>query len=161
MSNDPPPILIAAFGNEMAADDAFGHLVAEVLRVEAPPELDILSLGMKPASLFDHLADRRALCVIDAAHADDLPPGTLLEIDFFAPNRPRLAHDTALSTHGLSVADELELAKQLGLCPEQVRLVAVIADSVEIGRPPSEPVLQQVPAAVERIVAWANMLLQK
>ena len=189
-ANDPPPILIAAYGNEMAADDAFGHLVAEALRAKAPAGLEIVSLGMKPVSLMDHLADRRALCVVDAARVDDLPAGTLLDIDdpfslwervrvragseqdnssfTSAPNPSpkgrgefpaiRLIHDATLSTHGLSVADELHLAKQLDLCPRQVRLVAVVVQSVEVGRPISGPVLQQVPVAVDRILGWASKL---
>ena len=71
----------------------------------------------------------------------------------------RLVHDTALSTHGLAIADELELARRLGICPGDVRLVAVVAESVEVGRSASDAVLGQVPVAASRIVQWANRLL--
>jgi hydrogenase maturation protease len=122
------PILVAAFGNEMAADDAFGPRVAEAVRIMAIPGVEVVTLGMKPAGLLDQLADRRALCVVDAARCDGEPVGTLLDLDFFDANRPALVHDGALSTHGLSVAQEIELAQRLGLCPEEVRLVAVAAE---------------------------------
>ena len=69
-----------------------------------------------------------------------------------------LVHDGPLSTHGLSVADELGLARRLGMCPEDVWLVAVVAESLEIGRPASDAILRQVPAAAGRIADWAGRL---
>ena len=143
--NDPLPILVAAYGNDMAADDSFGPLVAEAVRAMAIPGVEVVSLGMKPASLLDYLADRRAVCVVDAARCDGLPVGMLIDADFFDADRPPLVHDASLSTHGLSVADELALAQRLGISPKDVRLVAVVAGSVEIGRTPSHEVLRQVP----------------
>ena len=160
MLSDPLPILVAAYGNDMAADDAFGPLVAEAVRAMALSGVEVVSLGMKPASLLDHLADRRAVCVVDAARCDGAPVGTLIDADFFAADRPPLVHDASLSTHGLSVADELELARRLGLIPEHVRLVAVVAGSVEVGRPAGDEVLRQVPAAARRIADWARELLE-
>jgi Ni,Fe-hydrogenase maturation factor len=89
-----------------------------------------------------------------------LPGGTLIDADFFDANRPRLVHDAALSTHGLSLADELELARRLGIGPSDVWLVAVVAGSVAVGCPVSAEVLRQVPAAASRIASWASRLLQ-
>ena len=157
MSGDCP-ILVAAFGNDMAADDAFGPLVAEALRAMAPAGVEVVNLGMRPAALLDHLAGRAALCVVDAARGAGLAEGTLLDVDFFAADRPPLVHDAALSTHGLSVADELALAQQLGLCPAEVRLIAAIVGSVEVGRPIGAAVRGQVSAAARRVADWAARL---
>ena len=144
----------------MAADDSFGPLVAEAVRAMAIPGVEVVSLGMKPASLLDHLAGRRAVCVVDAARCDGLPVGTLIDVEFFDADRPPLVHDASLSTHGLSVADELELAQRLGMFPKNVRLMAVAAGSVEIGRSADDEVLRQVPAAANRIADWARKLLE-
>jgi hydrogenase maturation protease len=154
--DDCLPILVAAYGNDMAADDSFGPLVAEALRAMAPAGVEILSLGMKPASLLDHLEGRKAVCVVDAARCDGLPVGTLVDVDFFDAARPRLLHDDTLSTHGLSVADEIELARRLGTCPKEVWLVAVAAGSVKVGCPVSDEVLRQVPVAASRIADWSK-----
>jgi len=158
--NDCPPLLVAAYGNEMAGDDAFGPLVAEAVRTMAMTGIEVVNLGMQPAALLNHLADRRAVCVVDAAFCEDMPDGTLIEADFFDADRPPLVHDATLSTHGLSVADELELAQRLGICPSHVRLVAVVAGSVEVGRPVGASVLQRVSVAAHRIAAWASRLLE-
>ena len=86
MSDACPPILIAAYGNVMAADDAFGPLVAEAVRAKAIEGVEVVNLGMRPAGLLDHLPGHRAVCVVDAARCDGLPPGTLIETDFFDAN---------------------------------------------------------------------------
>ncbi|MHB8862124.1 MAG: hydrogenase maturation protease [Pirellulaceae bacterium] len=160
MADGVLPILVAAYGNEWAADDAFGLLVADALREMAPPGVEVVSLGMRPASLLEYLAHRSALCVVDAARCDDLPVGTLLEVDFFDVHRPQLVHDTSLSTHGLSVADELELARRLEICPQVVWLVAAVAGCLEIGRSAGEEVLRQVPVAAGHIAQWGTKLLE-
>jgi hydrogenase maturation protease len=155
------PILVGAYGNDMAADDAFGPLVVAALAAAPPADVEIVNLGMKPLALLDHLAGRRAVCVIDAAHCADMPVGTLIDADFSAANRLRLVHDTVLSTHGLSVADELALAARLGMYQGAVNLLAAVVASVEVGRPPDERVLRQVPVAAGRIAAWARRILDR
>ncbi len=161
MTNDDClPILVAAYGNEMAADDSFGPRVAEAVRAMALCGVEVVSLGMQAAALLSHLAGRRAVCVVDAARCDGLPEGTLIDVDFWDANRPRLLHDAALSTHGLSIADELELAERLGMCPKHVRLVAAVVGSAELGHPAGDEVLRQVPVAAARIAAWTRMVLK-
>lgn len=160
VSDHTLPILVAAYGNELAADDSFGPLVAEAVRGRALAGVEVVTLGMRPMSLLDYLAGRSAVCVVDAASCEDAPPGTLLDMDFLDANRPRLVYDHALSSHGLSVADELELARQLGTCPKDVWLVAAVANSVEVGRPICEEVLSLVPTAAARIADWAGRILE-
>jgi hydrogenase maturation protease len=160
VSDAPIPVLIAAYGNELAGDDSFGLLAAEAVRAMAISGAEVVSLGMKPASLLNHLAGRIAVCVVDAARCDGMPVGTLIDMDFFDADLPSLVHDGSLSTHGLSVADELELARQLDLCPQIVRLVAVAAGSVEVGRSACDEVLRQVPVAGERIADWVMSVMR-
>ena len=142
----------------MAGDDAFGSLVARELRTMVPCGMEVVDLGMKPAALLDYLADRTAVCIVDAAIDERLPTGTLIEVDFCDPDRPRLAHDRVLSSHGLSVADQLELASRLDLLPDDIRLVAVVIRSADRGCLPDIEVASQVPAAAGRIVQWAEQL---
>jgi hydrogenase maturation protease len=155
-----PPILVAAYGNEMAADDSFGPRVAEAVSAMGLGGVEVACLAGQVGGLLSHLAGRRAVCIVDAARCDGSSVGTLIEADFRAADRPRLLHEDALSTHGLSLADEIELAERLGLCPGHVHLVAAIAGSVEFGRPAGEQVLRQVPAAADRIAVWARSLMK-
>src|SRR5690606_20782439 len=100
----------AACGNVMASDDAFGPLVARELRRTDPPGVDVIDLDIRPAALLDHLAGRAGLIILDAVHAPDSEPGTVLDIDWFSEARPALLNDDTMSTHGLSIGMQLELA---------------------------------------------------
>jgi hydrogenase maturation protease len=151
------PILVATCGNPLAGDDAFGSLVADALRRISPPHVDVVDLGMQPAGLLNHLEGREALIVVDAALADaGFPAGNLIDVDFAAAERPRLVHDEPLSSHGLSLAHELELARQLKMLPKRVHLVAAAAGEMGIGAAPGAAVSALVEPAVRRILSLSD-----
>ena len=129
------PILIAACGNTLAGDDAFGPLVARELAGQSLSVVEVIDLGIRPAGLIDHLPGRRAVILVDAAVCPGAAPGGLLDMDFFAPGRPTLCADRITSTHALSLAGQLELARALGMLPPIVRLVALVVESTQVGAP--------------------------
>lgn len=154
-----PPItnlLVAACGNVMASDDAFGPLVAHELRHRSLPGVDVIDLDIRPAALLDHLAGRTGLILVDAAHAPDAEPGEVLDIDWFDPKRPELVNDDAMSTHGLSIASQLELAQRLGMLPERVRLIAAVVEPHGVGDPVSLCLARQIITAVNLVVMHAE-----
>jgi len=127
------PILVAACGNTLAGDDAFGPLVARELAGRKLEGVEVVDLGMRPAGLLDHLPGRRAVILVDAARLEGAAEGEQMDVDFFAPGRPELCADRTTSTHGLSLAGQLELAQALGMLPAVVRLVALLVESTRIG----------------------------
>ncbi len=160
MDHSVQPILIAACGNTLAGDDAFGPLVAREFSRNPgilPAGVEVLDLGMRPAALLDHLPGRRAVMLVDAALCPGTPAGELLEMDFFAPNRPALCADRTTSTHALSIAGQLELAQALSLLPPTVRLLALVVEKPELG---TEAVLAQthVHAATDIIQRFVKCL---
>lgn len=150
-------LLAAACGNVMASDDAFGPLVARELRRINPPGIDVIDLDIRPAALLDHLAGRPGLVLLDAVHAPDHEPGTLLDIDWFSADRPALVNDDTMSTHGLSIATQLQLAGKLGLLPRSVRLIAMtLGDTPKVDRPVSDSLAGCVTRAAELVVIHAR-----
>lgn len=134
--SDPrnPAILVASCGNIMAGDDAFGPQVTGLLRRRPlPPAVRVIDLDIRPTALLEYLAGQESLILVDAAVSARHRPGTLLCVDWFAGDRPQLVHDDALSTHGLSLGHQLELAAALQTLPEKVTLVALIAEPADIG----------------------------
>lgn len=154
------PVLVACCGNPLSGDDAFGPLVAKRLseRGGAPAAgIELIDLGMKPAGLAPHLAGRVAAIVIDAAEPGPLAaPGTLVDAPFDDELRPRLRHDRALSSHGLSIVHELELARALGLLPPRVWLLAAVGEHFTLGAPPSERMRQLADRAAARVAELAS-----
>jgi hydrogenase maturation protease len=133
------PLLVASFGNKLAGDDAFGGLVGDRVLAMDLPGVELANVGMQPFGLVHRLeGGRQGLVIVDASLATPaVPAGHLLDIDFFAPHEVPLVHDIALSTHGLSIADELELAKQLDILPPRVRLVTATTAVFVLGLPPT------------------------
>ncbi len=153
-------ILIAAFGNPLAGDDAFGLLVAERLQSDLPPDVQVLSAGQKPGVLLTSLAGVERLVVVDAALAQQDEPnsahGDLLDVDYLQDPRPTLWYDRSLSTHGLGVAAQLALAERLGILPKTVRVIATSIVSAELGAVISPAVAQAAKEAAERIRSWVQ-----
>ncbi|MFI5380272.1 MAG: hydrogenase maturation protease, partial [Tepidisphaerales bacterium] len=118
----PQALLILCFGNPMAGDDAFGPMVARELSALHDPRLNVVDLSREsPAAMLDHLDSQSALIIVDAVTGPGIAPGQLIDIDWHDQARPNLVHDSALSTHGLSVANQLELAERLGMLPASIR----------------------------------------
>ena len=146
----------------MAGDDAFGPLVADHLRTRTHVDADVLDLGMKPLALLNHLAGRSALIVVDAAlPGGDFPSGRLIDLEYSRRACPQLLHDASLSSHGLSLADELELAREVEMLPEQVFVVAAAISNAIIGQPPSDQIRRLVQPAAERINQLAEHCLAR
>jgi hydrogenase maturation protease len=149
--------LIAVCGNLLAGDDGFGPLVAAELQSLDLPGVEILDLGMNPAALVCRLEGRSGLVLVDAAACDaEFPPGQLIDLDFFDSRRPTLLHDARLSSHSLSLAHELELARQLNILPPRVRLIAAPAASTGWGEPVRPAVQALVQPAARRAVELAR-----
>ncbi len=167
MNTITPPILIAACGNLIAGDDEFGPLVAAALREMASdrmPWMKIVDLEMKPTALLDYLPGPELLILVDAAQSPGDEAGKLIDVDWFSPDRPTLVRDAILSSHGLSIPEDIKLADRLNILPDQVRLVAVTIGMTRIGGTMRHEVRCQVPAAAETILdftrAWHTQYRQ-
>ena len=143
-------ILIATCGNADAGDDAFGPAVGRVVAGMNLPGVTVVDLDIRPAALLDYLDGREALVIVDAVKVPGRV-GELLDVDWFDADRPALAHDDAMSSHGLSMGSQLELAGELRMLPAAVRLIGVGIESAEVGRTMSAAVRRQVAVAAQRI----------
>ena len=88
MTNDDClPILVAAYGNEMAADDSFGPRVAEAVRAMALCGVEVVSLGMQAAAL---LSSGRSPRRLRGRRRPLRRParGQLIDVDFWDAGRP-------------------------------------------------------------------------
>ncbi len=144
----PRPIRLIGVGSPHG-DDAVGLEVIRRLRelavVQAGVELRVAQGGQ---CLLDHLDGLGSLVVIDAAAGDR--PGTIHRLEW--PD-PRLQRFRPASTHGLGVAEALDLAAVLGVLPSAVVVFGVEATSLEAGHGLSAPVAAVIPELIERIRA--------
>jgi hydrogenase maturation protease len=101
-------------------DDRAGWEVAERLRQRANLGAEIISVS-DVTNLLDHLDDCDRLIIVDACLSGDTP-GTVKRLEW--PD-VRIRSNGSASTHGLGIADALELAEQLEQRPREVVLFAI------------------------------------
>jgi hydrogenase maturation protease len=148
-------VLVATCGNCLAGDDAFGPLVGRRLRELELPGVKVVDLDLKPAALLDHLPWPDCLILVDAVDAADWPEQELIDIDLSKEELPALLHDDALSSHGLGLADQLELARRLHLLPHKLHFLGAALRAAQIGTAARPQLAQLVQATLERVAELA------
>lgn len=141
----PAPILIACVGNADVAGDDLGPRVARRLRERRPADFEVVDLGSAPGRLLDMLGGRRTLIIVDAVIGHPRFDGPLIDLEWPTASPVRSAAPRR-STHGLSIADQLELAERLDLLPPHVRIVGWQVNGAGVIHGVAD-------AAVDRVVA--------
>jgi hydrogenase maturation protease len=141
---------VVALGQPAAGDDGAGCAVLEALRERGVPDGVRLERLPEPSALVPLLAEPGALIVLDAVVGP--PPGQVLVLSPEELARKRLQ---AVSSHGLGVAEALELGRALasGSRSPPVRLIAVAIPPPERHRLGLSPeVAAAVPEAAARVL---------
>lgn len=130
---------VIGIGNPDRGDDGVGLLVAE--RFSAP-EVEVLKTRGGAGELLDLLGGRQVVYLVDAV-SSGAPPGTLHRL---VPPLP--AFVSAHSTHGLGLAEALELGRVLGNLPDSLVVIGIEGRSYDPGAPLSPEVRQAAEEAV-------------
>lgn len=149
-------VVVIALGNCLRGDDGIGPLVAERLKRTAAERLKRTAVerqygctvveGKDDAMALVSAWENAALAVVIDAAVSGETPGTVRRLEAGAQPLP---NDLArCSSHGLGLAEAVELGKALGRLPGRLVVFAVEAGTLEQGAPMSP----QVTAAVENIV---------
>lgn len=141
------PVVIG-IGNPDRGDDAAGRAVAGWLHGKLPAEVEILEHDGEPASLLASLASATTAYLVDACMSGaDI--GTVQRYDIGAAPLP---HDAfCVSTHGLGLAEAVELARALGQLPSRCVVYAIEGGSFTSGAPLTQPVAEAIANVGERI----------
>ena len=128
---------VIGMGAEDRGDDAAGLLVARLLRVAAPPGVEVHESAGDAGSLLELIEGADRVILVDAARGAGTP-GTVECVPLSAPLQPRVR-----STHGLGLAEALGVASELGILPPVVRVYVVYGRSFDAG-----PVTPEVAAGI-------------
>jgi len=138
---------VLCLGNELLADDAFGHIVAEELGRRFP-QIDVIFSAAAGLHLLDHLVGADLVVIIDSVQTGNVPPGTL-----YVLRGSDMKSAPGSSLHYIGVFETLELARKLLLnVPEDVIILAVeAADCLTLGG--------EMHDAVKSAVGWVTDLV--
>jgi hydrogenase maturation protease len=139
---------VACVGNRLRGDDAAGLEVARHLRGTLPAGVEIVEREGEPTALIGGWEGVEALWIVDAVSSGS-DAGTVHRLD--ASDRPLPPDPFRASTHHVSLAETVELARALGRLPAQTLVYGIEGRSFAVG----EPLTADVAAAA---VAVANAI---
>ena len=123
---------VVCVGNRLRGDDAVGLEVARRLRGTLPEGVQITEREGEPTTLIDAWEGADALWVVDAVSSGS-GAGTVHRLD--AGAQPLPPDPFRASTHHVSLAETVELARVLGRLPTRTIVFGIEAASFAIGAP--------------------------
>jgi hydrogenase maturation protease len=122
--------LVIGIGNVDRGDDGVGRAVARWLRGKVADDVRLVEHDGEATSLLAQLEGAACAYLIDACRSG-AAAGTVARFDVNAAALPR---DTfGMSTHGLGLADAVELARALGQLPARCIVYAIEGDAFAPG----------------------------
>ncbi len=142
--------LVIGIGNPDRGDDAAGSVLARRLAGMLPPGMHVIEHDGEPSSLLAHLAEATRAVLVDAS-APLGRPGTVRRFDVSTTPLPAVTFQ--LSSHGLGLADAIELARTLGQLPARCIVYTIEAEAFDAGALLSAPVAKAVRIVADEVLA--------
>lgn len=141
-------VRVLGIGNELRRDDAVGLVAARRLHEEYAGKVDIRLLPGDCGSLLTGWVGAAAVIVIDAM-ASGGRPGTVHRLDV---RERRLSTEVFRgSTHGLGLADAVELGRRIDGLPPRLILYGIEGENFEPGQGLSTAVAQAVETLMPKL----------
>ncbi len=148
--------IVIGLGNPILGDDGVGWRVAEEVKPQIDPELqvDVTCLSLGGISLMEHLIGYERAILIDAFISDDEPGVISVSKLSELPNYSAF-HIT--SVHDTSLQNAMQLGEDLGAqLPSDVIVVGVSAKHIyDFSEELSPPVAEAIPKATQIVVDLA------
>jgi hydrogenase maturation protease len=137
-------------GNLERGDDAAGRIALRELRGRLSADVALIEESGEASELLATMEGAGAAYLIDAC-VSGAAPGTIHRFDAAVSPWPRALR--SCSTHGLGLAEALELARALGMLPHRCVVYAIEGAAYDLGAPLSAPVRAQIDTLAARLAA--------
>jgi hydrogenase maturation protease len=148
-------VRVVGIGRLDRGDDAAGRLVVRRLRERFDAGVEMMESEGGMTELLDAWGGAPAVIAVDAV-TSGAPPGTLLRFD---AGREGLRFPSGGSTHGLGLAEAVELARTLGRLPHRMIVHGIEGERFEAGAALSPAVEAKLDELVERVAEETRTLL--
>ena len=142
-----PKVAFVGIGNPFRGDDGVGHRIFELIRKKYPQFGSYLIQDDFSPLLV--IFEQYPLCIIFDAIQADAPPGTIVEKDLLNDSLQEL-EIFSTSSHHLSLAQMLELAREMDVLPEAVHLLGIVGKNFNLGDPMHPAVQAAMDVAIRR-----------
>lgn len=113
---------IISLGNRFRGDDSVGPYLLHRLRGQLDSAVACIENGGDMTLLLEDWKDRR-VCLVDAVLAEGRPVGDIIRLDGLVEPVPHSLCGT--SSHGLNLAEALELGQIAGALPQRLDIYAI------------------------------------
>lgn len=144
-----PRCRVTCVGNPMRGDDGAGPAVAELLRRKQLPGIEISVHTGETMDLLEAWCGACEVYLVDAVCSGSTP-GHIHRFELDTSELPR-GWRSACSTHGIGLAEAIELGKALRKLPRRLVVYGIEAGRLDHGAQLSEPVAAAVHAVAEAI----------
>ncbi|MCX6133897.1 MAG: hydrogenase maturation protease [Ignavibacteriales bacterium] len=141
--------VVVGIGNDFRGDDGAGLFAARLLRSHSLRNTAIVELNGEVTRLVDYLQECDAAILIDAVQSQK-PPGTIHHVD--VSHNPLPNSGNQRSTHGITLASVIELARAGESFPKRVIIYGIEGESYDHSQNLTPPVAQ----AVKKVVALVS-----
>jgi hydrogenase maturation protease len=142
--------LVIGVGNVGRGDDGVGLEAARRVASRRPAGASVLQASGEASGLIEAWEGTERVVIIDASHGSGAP-GLVHRIDAIRERVPASLGST--STHGLGVAEAVELARSLGRLPRSIVIYAVEGTDFGPGRGLSADVEAALSGVVDAVVS--------
>lgn len=139
--------IVIGIGNPRRGDDAVGHAVVRLLRGKLA-DAQLVEHDGEPLALAADISGAASVHLVDAC-TSGAPQGTVHRFDAAAAPLPQTGF--RLSTHGLGLAEAIELARALGELPKRCIVYAIEGSCFAPGAPISPAVARAAEVLAERL----------
>lgn len=151
-------ITVAGIGNEFRGDDAAGILITRRIRRDIQSEVNIVEIGDDQLALLEVLRTSDVIIIADAVRAAAIP-GTVFRIDAGRESLP--ANLFPVSSHAISCAEAIELARTLGFLPSIVLVYGIVGKDFTHGTGPTPEVAEAIEAVGSGIESDVSAILAR
>lgn len=148
----PEPMLVIGVGNPYRRDDGFGLAVLSRLQDLALPGVSIVEESGEPAALIARWSGHPLVIMVDAV-SSGAAPGSIHQLECGNGIWDVGSRRSSASTHGLGVADAVELGGLLDQLPARLVILGVETQDVTNGTGLSTRVAAAVDPVVGKIAA--------
>lgn len=144
------PVLVIGVGNPFRNDDRAGLEVARQILSSASDHLDVLEMTGNPLTLLDLWKGYDEVILVDAVSSKS-KPGTFQIINAGQQTIPAGMFNT--STHNMSVAEAIEMARNLDQLPEQLLVYGMEGENFQFGETLSQKMNEVIEQVAQHILS--------
>jgi hydrogenase maturation protease len=140
---------VIGIGNHLMGDDGAGVAVLDLLAKKVHRGVEILDLGTGGMALLHKLEGLDLAIIVDAADFGGKPG----EISIFEPDDVDTTKAIGVSLHDADILKIIQLAKEMGKCPDKIFIAAIQPASVS-------PTMEISPAVKKKLPELADEILK-